>query len=79
MTMFNKKPTTGQLNGSDLWARPGMQVTFRAEIMPGKDREQRTYRVEEVLSNGRVILYDFPDEHLEGEFEPMNFKRNTVK
>lgn len=79
MTMFNKKPTTGQLNGSDLWARPGMQVTFRAEIMPGKDREERTYRVVEVLSNGRVTLHNFPDEHLEGEFEPMNFKRNTVK
>ncbi|MFL6466940.1 MAG: hypothetical protein ACJ72Z_03185 [Pyrinomonadaceae bacterium] len=78
-TMFNKKPTNGQANGTNLWARPEMQVTFRAEIMPGKDREERTFRVREVRSNGRVTLHDFPDEHLEGEFEPLNFKRNTAK
>jgi hypothetical protein len=56
-----------------------MRVTFRAEIMPGKSREERTFRVKEVLANGRVTLYDFPDEHLKGEFEPMNFKRNVVR
>lgn len=56
-----------------------MNVIFRAEVMPGRTREQRTYRVEKVLSNGRVTLYDFPDEHREGAFEPINFLRNTVK
>lgn len=62
-----------------IWARPEMQVVFRAEIMPGKTREERTYRVRRVLSNGRVELYDFPDEHREGAFEPINFLRNKIK
>jgi hypothetical protein len=56
-----------------------MQLTFRAEIMPGKSREERTFRVRAVLTNGRVTLHDFPDEHREGEFEPVNFKRDRVK
>src|SRR5438132_941272 len=29
----------------DVWARPGMSVTFRAELMPGRDRAERTFRV----------------------------------
>ena len=62
-----------------VWARPEMQLTFRAEIMPGKNREERTFRVSAVLPNGRVTLHNFPDEHREGEFEPMNFKRNLTK
>lgn len=56
-----------------------MKVTFRAEIMPGKSRDERTFRIRQVLPNGRVILYDFPDEHREGEFEPHNFKRNISR
>lgn len=79
MAIFNKKHSNGQSNNSGSWARPQMPLTFRAEIMPGRDREERTFKVKEVLSNGRVTLHGFPDEHLEGEFEPMNFKRNTVK
>ena len=75
MTMFNKKPTTGQLNGTDLWARPGMHVTFRAEIMPGVDREERTYRIARVLPNGRVTLHDFAGEFRESAFEAINFLR----
>jgi hypothetical protein len=78
--MFNK--ANQQLsNGksSDVWARPEMSVTFRAEIMPGKSREERSFRIKQVLSNGRVILYDFPDEHREGEFEPLDFKRNVAR
>lgn len=62
-----------------VWARPEMQVTFRAEIMPGRSRDDRTFRVKAVHSNGRVTLYDFPDEHREGAFEPVNFLRNTIK
>lgn len=61
-----------------VWARPEMKVTFRAEIMPGRDREQRTFRIKEVLSNGRVILYDFAGEHREGAFEPINFLREKA-
>lgn len=62
-----------------IWARPEMKVTFRAEVMPGRSREQRTFIVKRVLPNGRVELHDFPDEHREGAFEPINFLRNTVK
>ena len=62
-----------------VWARPEMQVTFRAEIMPGRTREERTYRIKSVRANGRVTLYDFPDEHREGEFERINFLRDLVR
>ncbi len=58
-----------------VWARPQMFVTFRAEIMPGKSREDRTFQIEKVLSNGRVILKDFVGEHKESAFEPINFQR----
>jgi len=56
-----------------------MQVTFRAEIMPGRTREERTYRIKTVRPNGRVTLYGFPDEHREGEFERINFLRDLAK
>ena len=57
------------------WARPEMEVTFRAELMPGKTRAARTFRISRVLPNNRVILYNFSGEHRESEFEPVNFKR----
>lgn len=60
-----------------VWARPEMAVTFRAEIMPGKNRHERTFRIKEVLPNNRVILYDFTGEHRQSAFEPMNFKREN--
>jgi len=57
------------------WARPEMNVIFRAEIMPGLPREERTFRIEDVLNNGRVTLHGFPGEYREGAFEPLNFLR----
>ena len=78
MPIFNKQQKNDSVK-SVVWARPQMQLTFRAEIMPGKNREERTFRVNAVLTNGRVTLHDFPDEHLQGEFEPVNFKRNKVR
>ena len=62
-----------------VWARPEMNVTFRAEIMPGISREERTYRIEKVLNNGRVTLHNFPGEFREGAFEPLNFLREKIK
>ena len=59
----------------DVWARPGMLVTFRAELMPGRDRDGRTFRVKELLSSGRVSLHGVDGEHAEKEFEPVNFDR----
>jgi hypothetical protein len=58
-----------------VWARPEMNVTFRAELMPGVSREQRTFRIAKVMKNGRVRLHDFPGEFREGAFEPINFLR----
>lgn len=58
-----------------VWARPEMPITFRAETMPGKSREERTFRVKDVLRNGRVTLHGFVGEHRESAFEAVNFKR----
>jgi hypothetical protein len=60
-----------------VWARPEMSVTFRAEIMPGKNRQERTFRIKEVLPSGRVVLYNFTGEHRQSSFEPVNFKREN--
>ncbi len=61
-----------------VWARPEMKVTFRAELMPGKSREERTFKIREVLPNGRVALYDFVGEHRQSSFEPVNFRREQI-
>jgi hypothetical protein len=53
----------------DVWARPGMLVTFRAELRPGRERDDRTFRVKELLPSGRVLLHGVDGEHAEGEFE----------
>ncbi len=55
----------------DRWARPGMFVTFRAEIMPSRDRTERTFRVAKLLPSGRVQLDGVAGEHTESEFEPL--------
>jgi len=60
-----KRPTKGQ----NVWARPGMQVTFRAELMPGRESDDRTFRVKELLPSGRVLLHGVDGEHAEKEFE----------
>lgn len=54
-----------------VWARPGMSVTFRAEVMPGRERSERTFRVAELLPSGRVRLQGAAGEHAEKEFEPI--------
>ena len=56
----------------DVWARPGMHVTFRAELMPGRERDDRTFRVKELLPSGRVLLHGVDGEHAEKEFEPVS-------
>jgi hypothetical protein len=57
-----------EANGSR-WARPGMSVTFRAELMPGRDGSERTYSVKELLPSDRVLLDGVSGEHAKGEFE----------
>ena len=67
-----------KISPQSIWARPEMPITFRAEVMPGKSREERTFRIREVLNNGRVTLYDFAGEHRQNEFEAINFKRRNL-
>lgn len=79
MPIFKKKKINGEAaDARNVWARPEMRVTFRAELMPGRGREERTFRVKQVRPNGRVTLYDFPDEHRESAFEPINFLRDLA-
>jgi len=59
----------------DRWARPGMEVTLRAELRPGRSRSERTFRVEELLPSGRVRLVGVSGEHSESQFEPLRHDR----
>jgi len=64
-----RRKRRGNRNVADIWARPGMEVVFRAELMPGRDASERTFRVQELLPSGRVVLENFAGEHAEKEFE----------
>ena len=52
-------------------ASVGMPLTFRAEVMPGREPDQRTFTVARVLGNGRVELMDMSGQHSMTEFEPV--------
>jgi hypothetical protein len=66
---MHRREYRGDERGLDRWARPGMSVTFRGELMPGRQRAERTFRVVELLSSGRVRLEGVAGEHTEHEFE----------
>jgi hypothetical protein len=51
------------------WASVGARVTFRAEVMPGRDQTERTFEVARVVASGRVELIGLAGEHAETEFE----------
>ena len=72
---YLKRNMQTERKAEDVWARPGMPVTFRAEVMPGRDRHERTFVVKELLPSGRVSLRDVDGEHAEKEFEPVQFDR----
>ena len=63
----------------NIWARPEMLVTFRAEIMKSVSRDDRTFRIKTVLPNGRVELHDIEGEFRETAFEALNFLREKGK
>jgi hypothetical protein len=67
----NVRGKRGRKPATDVWARPGMEVVFRAEVMPGRDASERTFRVHQLLPSGRVVLQNFAGEHAEREFEPV--------
>jgi len=56
---------------ADTWARPGMEVVFRAEVMPGRHTAERTFHVTSLLPSGRVLLDGVSGEHAEKEFQPV--------
>jgi hypothetical protein len=75
-TFMKMKNQTGKQRraaekSASVWARPGMTVTFRAELMPGRDREQRTASVKKLLPSGRVLLHEVEGEHGQSEFDPI--------
>ena len=74
-TFWKRKKMPATRKAGDVWARPGMMVTFRAELMPSREREERTFRVKELLSSGRVLLHGVDGEHAEKEFEPIQLDR----
>lgn len=47
----------------------GERLTFRAEVMPGRDAGERTYEVKRLLPNGRIELADLEGQHSLAEFE----------
>jgi hypothetical protein len=75
----NSKPKRRRRDGgtspADTWARPGMKVTFRAELMPGRDGSERTFRITDLLPSGRVVLDGVSGEHAEKEFEAVRRDR----
>src|SRR5687767_10885414 len=64
-----RRQRRAEQSSNGIWARPGMEVVFRAELMPGRDGSERTFRVQELLPSGRVLLENFAGEHAEKEFE----------
>ena len=66
--LVRKRKKSEEATG-DRWARPGMLVTFRAELMPGHDGSERTYRIKVVLPSDRVLLDGISGEHARNEFE----------
>jgi hypothetical protein len=51
------------------WVSVGARVTFRAEVMPGHDTDERTFTVARVGRSGRVELSGLSGEHTRTEFE----------
>ncbi|MEO8436223.1 MAG: hypothetical protein ABI596_15080 [Pyrinomonadaceae bacterium] len=48
-----------------------MSLTFRAEVMPGKETADRTFTVAQVLVSGRVELNGIEGQHNQQAFEPV--------
>jgi hypothetical protein len=66
---IRKRVRNKEAANGNRWARPGMSVTFRAELMPGREASERTFHVKELLPSDRVLLDGVSGEHTRGEFE----------
>lgn len=67
--LIRKKVKSKVEPNGDKWARPGMLVTFRAELMPGRDGSERSFRIKTLLPSDRVLLEGVAGEHAKTEFE----------
>lgn len=67
--LVRKRAKSREAADGNRWARPGMVVTFRAELMPGRDASERTFRVKTLLPSDRILLDGVAGEHAKGEFE----------
>jgi len=67
-----KPPTTGPSPAL------GMQLTFRAEVMPGRETTERTFEVTRALENGRVELANLQGQHSIAEFESHSIGRKQL-
>jgi hypothetical protein len=67
--LIRTKTKRKEVVNGDKWARPGMLVTFRAELMPGHDGSERTFRIKTMLPSDRVLLDGIAGEHMKNEFE----------
>jgi len=65
----NKIEKQATFEPAQKWASLGMPITFRAEVMPGRFRHERTFLVAQFLSSGRVLLEGLVGEHTRTEFE----------
>lgn len=58
----------------------GECLTFRAEVMPGRDAGERTYEVKQLLPNGRIELANLGGQHSLAEFESISrFEHREAK
>jgi acyl dehydratase len=55
----------------------GERLTFRAEVMPGRDAGERTYEVKRLLPNGRIELANLEGQHSRAEFEAVTKLENS--
>jgi hypothetical protein len=67
MAIHKKRAKDDAISGQSLTI--GMWVTFRAELMPGRDAIERTFEVTRVLRNHRVELDKLEGQHSLSEFE----------
>lgn len=67
--MAKRASAIRKLGESRFWARVGAEVTFRAELMPGRDPGERTFTVARIFASGRIELVGLAGEHAEAEFE----------
>lgn len=67
--LVRKRAQSRTAPNGDRWARPGMSVTFRAELMPGRGASERTFHIKSLLPSDRVLLEGVAGEHNRNEFE----------